>query len=160
MRVGEMITLRPMDVREGKIHVRAEVTKADETRQIGVRADVAEALAAQTTSAPDQRYWPLPQQAIRERLAEASRLAEIPRVYPHALRKTMATRCAVKGFPLVMLLKILGHSSPTVTAKFYVGIDDSTRAEDVRRARVVSTLGAQFLKLRYKRNKTSQCAGI
>ena len=40
----------------------------------------------------------------------------------HSLRHTFASRCFQKGIPVEVVSKILGHASPTITAKVYIHI--------------------------------------
>lgn len=40
----------------------------------------------------------------------------------HSLRHTFASRCFQKGIPVEIVSKILGHASPTITAKVYIHI--------------------------------------
>jgi integrase len=45
--------------------------------------------------------------------------AELPKIRFHDLRHTAATLMLADGVPLVTVSKILGHSSPAVTANIY-----------------------------------------
>lgn len=40
----------------------------------------------------------------------------------HSLRHTFASRCFMKGVPVEVVSKILGHSSPSITTKIYIHI--------------------------------------
>ncbi len=50
-------------------------------------------------------------------------------ITPHGLRNNFARRCLMNGMPLIILSKILGHSSVTVTETAYLDLQD----EDLRR---------------------------
>lgn len=50
-------------------------------------------------------------------------------ITPHGLRNNFARRCLMSGMPLIILSKILGHSSVTVTESAYLDLQD----EDLRR---------------------------
>jgi len=41
------------------------------------------------------------------------------RAHPHVFRHTFAVRAVRAGMPPMMLARILGHSSPTVTMVYY-----------------------------------------
>jgi integrase len=58
-------------------------------------------------------------------LRKASREAGIPIVTPHDLRRTFATR-ALRQLPVVVVQKLMGHSSPTTTAGY-----DRTRLDEL-----------------------------
>ena len=49
-------------------------------------------------------------------------LHKIPRVNPHALRHTYATRLLERGVPLKVVSELLGHSSITITADTYTHV--------------------------------------
>jgi integrase len=52
--------------------------------------------------------------------------AELPQIRFHDLRHTAATLMLADGVPLVTVSKILGHSSPAVTANIYAyALDES-----------------------------------
>ncbi len=50
-------------------------------------------------------------------------------ITPHGLRNNFARRCLMSGMPLIILSKILGHSSVTVTESAYLDLQN----EDLRR---------------------------
>ena len=47
----------------------------------------------------------------------------------HTLRHTSATQLAIKGAPMNVIQKILGHSKLETTVKFYIGAADNTMAK-------------------------------
>jgi integrase len=49
----------------------------------------------------------------------------------HDLRHTAATLLLANGVPLVTVSKILGHSSPSVTAQIYAHALDESKAEAI-----------------------------
>lgn len=100
-----------------------------------INADLAERLAAYIESRPgvEHPFGDLPQKTavmIRRDLEAAKIELEVDgRVVDfHSLRETFATRCARNGVPLAMTQKLLRHSTPTLTAKYYVHF----RIEDKR----------------------------
>jgi integrase len=57
--------------------------------------------------------------------------ANLPRIRFHDLRHTAATLMLANGVPLVTVSKILGHSSPAVTAQIYAHALDESKAEAI-----------------------------
>ena len=55
---------------------------------------------------------------LKREVCQRAKIA--PTVGPACARHTFATRCAEGGLPLPFLQKILGHSTPTITARYYV----------------------------------------
>lgn len=54
--------------------------------------------------------------------------AKLPKIRFHDLRHTAATLMLADGIPLVTVSKILGHSSPAVTAKIYAHALDESKS--------------------------------
>jgi integrase len=57
--------------------------------------------------------------------------AQLPTIRFHDLRHTAATLMLANGVPLVTVSKILGHSSPAVTAQIYAHALDESKAEAI-----------------------------
>jgi site-specific recombinase XerD len=51
----------------------------------------------------------------------------------HTLRHTSATQLAIKGAPMNVIQKILGHSKLETTVKFYIGAVDNDTAKKLMR---------------------------
>lgn len=68
-------------------------------------------------------------------LAKAMRVilddAGVPWAVPHTLRKTVATLLHQAGVPLVRISDQLGHSDPTMTARVYLGRDQTGDKADL-----------------------------
>ncbi len=58
----------------------------------------------------------------------------ISRRTSHALRATRATRWAKAGVRPEVLRKLMGHTSIQVTYTYYVGVDNETAAQEIRKA--------------------------
>lgn len=46
------------------------------------------------------------------------------RIYPHLMRKTMATTLRIKDCPIEDVQKMLGHENPSTTLTYYAAVDD------------------------------------
>lgn len=145
LRRNELAQLRPEWLNDGVIRVPKEHAKGRKARQVPLRGEVLTALRAQLLfegeNAATGRLEVLPEaaercffvyngQTLNRVIVEGAKAAGIPRVTLHDLRRTFATRAATgeltgSSVPLLFLTKVMGHSSPTVTAKYYVHITDT-----------------------------------
>ena len=75
-------------------------------------------------------FPPMDYDTLRGKLyARCKRLRISPKVKPHDLRRTFGTNCANQGMPMPVLQELMGHSSITITAQFYVHLT-STNAKE------------------------------
>lgn len=65
-------------------------------------------------------YKPYYPDSFNDRLDVLTTRAKLPRLTPHELRHTYATRALENGADVVVLSKLLGHSRPDVTQKLYI----------------------------------------
>jgi integrase len=72
-------------------------------------------------------------QALREELARACQIAEIPTATPHSLRHTFATALVNAGCSLQALMQLLGHVSANMSLR-YGRLFDATMREEYERA--------------------------
>jgi integrase len=68
---------------------------------------------------PSERGTPLGARSLARQVDALFRRAEIPHRRLHDLRHTAATLLLAAGVPIVDVSKLLGHSSPEVTARIY-----------------------------------------
>lgn len=71
--------------------------------------------------------------ALREELARACQIAEIPTATPHSLRHTFATALVNAGCSLQALMQLLGHVSANMSLR-YGRLFDATVREEYERA--------------------------
>ena len=55
---------------------------------------------------------------VEIRLRELGRKLNLPRVYPHKFRRTLATKAIDKGMPIEQVQKLLGHSKIDTTLQY------------------------------------------
>lgn len=130
LREAELLGLRPLDVDRvaGVIRVRAETAKGSKSRIVPLVPAVAEAIERQSAGRACEagdRLWPQSASAVWKYISGAARRAELPGLCVHDLRRTFGTRCAVAGMPLPQLQKIMGHSSPQITMRYYVHLQEA-----------------------------------
>ena len=56
---------------------------------------------------------------IEHRLREMGKRLNIPKVYPHKFRRTLATMAIDKGMPIEQLQRLLGHQRIDTTLQYY-----------------------------------------
>jgi len=56
---------------------------------------------------------------INERFRRVADIAGFPELTPHGLRHTFATDSLARGIPIEIVSKMLNHSAPAITEKFY-----------------------------------------
>lgn len=87
---------------------------------------------------PSQCGTPLFAHALRAHYQKALEQAKLPALTFHALRHTAACLMLENGVPLADVSEILGHSSPAITAKYYLhGSDGGKQAAAETMARVL-----------------------
>lgn len=87
---------------------------------------------------PSERGTPLFAHALRAHYLKALGRAKLPALTFHALRHTAACLMLENGVPLADVSEILGHSSPAITARYYLhGSEEGKRAAAVTMAQVV-----------------------
>lgn len=127
LRARECVTLRWEDIGEGQIRVVSREgarTKSGRSRTVPIFARLREelerlprrgeyVLASKYQAITDERA--LSQKFLwhRRRYAE-----HLPPINFHGLRHSFATGCAVRGMPLPVLQKIMGHAQITTTAMY------------------------------------------
>lgn len=111
MRRGEILALRPEDVGQDALTVRAGGTKTLRTRTVPIVAPLR----------PWLRYAPLALnfEGLKSGFRRAREAAGLPHVTFHDLRRTCGTMMVQAKVDLYVVSKVLGHSSPAVTAKHY-----------------------------------------
>ena len=58
---------------------------------------------------------------------------DIPNISPHMLRHTFATRCYESGINILVISKLLGHSSVEMTTSIYTHVLDENIAKEIEK---------------------------
>ena len=135
MRRGELcnLTWSMVDLDSGFIHLRnteSFQTKSGNERSIPLLADGLEVITRLRSEHPDAQPTdpvlttngssPLPATYVSKQFKLFVRLAGLDeRISLHNLRHTCASWLAMKGIPMGMISKLLGHSSTAITEEFY-----------------------------------------
>lgn len=120
------------------IHVRSEVAKLGKARIVPMPTEAADAIREQLaafdhgdlrrmfTRVPDDdlRLFPYAPTSLIHLFSAAVRAAKVPSLTIHDLRRTFGTRCAEGGVPMRVLQKWLGHSTITMTERFYSNVNE------------------------------------
>ena len=129
LRVSEALALRRVDLRLDQ-HPPIIVVAADSPgnkgrrgREVPVPADLVESLRDLASSHSKDHYQPmlnLSRQRIGQVMKDAAREVGIDpaRAHPHAFRHTYGRNCVLRGIPIPVLQKWLGHSSMKDTQRY------------------------------------------
>lgn len=128
VRCGALLALpRPSieDLAAQILRVPADVDKSDEERAFHLTTLAVERIRRLPLNADGTLFaWPHCRRYFYTVLHKFQLAAGIPRGdhgLPHDMRRTKATRLIQGGAPLPLVQREMGHSSPAVTAKCYVG---------------------------------------
>ena len=155
-RYGELVRVSwgDVDLARGTLRFRAETTKAKRERVLPLRLGLVQRLTrlkvlhetvlhripaggSPVFLTPEGRPWPWHTANLMRIFDRVLRSAGIPKLDAegrkldlHALRTTAGSRMARNGVPLASTQRILGHSTPALTARHYVDLS----VEDLRGA--------------------------
>jgi len=76
----------------------------------------------------------------------------------HTLRHTSATQLAIKGAPMNVIQKILGHSKLETTVKFYIGAADNTMAKKLMQDERFRIIPQEIIYKSTSQNPNTGCA--
>ena len=127
LRIGEALDVRKgdFDAATQRLVVRSPKVYAERAIPLNTAALAViarRALSAQSSGLlfATEADKPICRHNAARAIRASARKAGILRASPHALRRSFATMCA-SVLPALALQKILGHSTPSTTATFYVG---------------------------------------
>lgn len=142
MRLGETLnlTINDLDIVRRTILIPAEINKGKKDRVVFYSIEMSKILQRWLKFKDNYVENELLFPTQRNTLLTTSNFERNFRVYlkrckikkqitPHGLRNNFARRCLMSGMPLIILSKILGHSSVEVTEKAYLDLQD----EDLRK---------------------------
>ena len=129
LRVSEALALRRVDLRLDQeppiivVQANSPGNKGRKSREVPVPADVVESLRDLASFHTKNRYRPmlhLSRQRIGQVMKEVARQVGIDpaRAHPHAFRHTYGRNCVLRGVPIPVLQKWLGHASMVDTQRY------------------------------------------
>jgi len=122
MRVGEVLSLIPMDIQDRKLIIRGPKS-GKETEVVFLPKKVADRLkkyVRENGIKPDARIFPITYAAARVVVKKAGELVGI-HIRPHDLRRHAATYASRSGTPLEIVSKVLLRHSNLSTTQRYLG---------------------------------------
>jgi len=134
LRRGELLSLRWCDVVDGFIRLRAEICKSGKARLVPIDAVVAEILQRlrPAYAFPEERIFPFSGETLRVLWDRARKATGLGDVRFHDTRRTFGSWASARGASLLLIQRLLGHSSATITAAHYVHTDRAALAEATR----------------------------
>ena len=129
LRVSEALALRRVDLRLDQeppiivVQANSPGNKARKGREVPVPGDLVESLRDLASFYTKDRYQPmltLSRQRIGQVMKEVAREIGIypTRAHPHAFRHTYGRNCVLRGVPIPVLQKWLGHASMVDTQRY------------------------------------------
>lgn len=131
LRIGDILQLRLVDIIRdaGRYRLNIIEEKTGKRRTFTVPAEIYSWLrdyADANGIAKDQRLFPLTVRAIQKHLKIVCDYLELENVSTHSFRKFFATDIyRATGNDLVLVSKLLQHSSPSITRR-YIGISEES----------------------------------
>ncbi len=128
-RRGELLKMRPEDIKENTITIHAGNTKTLHTRTVPIIAPMRHWL----------RYIPLPLTAegLKSGFRRARVKAGLPEIHFHDLRHSCASILLANGADMLTISRILGHTSIKTTERYtHLQVDAQRRAMDAAFAEI------------------------
>ena len=122
MRIGEVLKIRPIDVRDRKITL-SHPKSGREFEIAFIPQKLAERLREyiqDKSIEPDQRIFPITYNAARVMVNKAGKLVGI-HLRPHDLRRFSATHASRSGMPIEIVSKIILRHAHLATTQRYLG---------------------------------------
>ena len=142
LRRGELLALEKtsVDLKHPRLHVcrnlyrgRFGTPKSGRNRYVDLNERATAALAAHTHDRSalvfcDAKGKPLTASRVRCELRRICKRAGLRRIGPHVLRHTFASHLVMRGVPLSVVQKLMGHSSIVVTQRYAHLMPEMTRS--------------------------------
>jgi len=138
MRIGEVLKVRPLDVRDRKITL-PDPKSGRDSEIVYIPQKIADRLREYIQDKgikPDQRIFPITYNAARVMVKKAGELAGV-NLRPHDLRRHAATHASRSGTPIEIVSKIILRHAHLSTTQRYLG-----KVTDVEAIRWIENLYA------------------
>jgi len=131
MRVGEVLKIRPVDIKDGKINL-SDPKSGRESEVVFIPQKIVDRIKEYVQSkgiAPEQRIFPITYNAARVMVNKAGKMVGV-HLRPHDLRRHAATHASRSGTPIEIVSKIILRHAHLSTTQRYLG--KVTDAEAIR----------------------------
>ena len=143
-------------MKQNQIHVSWESAKGEKARRVPVLPAVAQAIQEQAaakgrTQFSNEPLWDQSDWSVLKALGRIVQRANkgFPKghgpirdhIRIHDFRRTFASRAAEAGMPIKRLAAILGHSSVSVTEKYYAHLNEQDSAQAMEKIAIGLSLG-------------------
>ena len=131
LRIGDVLNLRLVDIVRDAGRYRLNITeqKTGKQRTFTVPSEIYSWLRDYADAegvGKNERLFPLTVRAVQKHLAKVCDLLELENISTHSFRKYFATDIYRRtGNDLVLVSKLLQHSSPSITRR-YIGISEES----------------------------------
>jgi len=140
LRAGEILSLRldSIDFRQGELVVRG---KGNKVRRVALSSAVQNALKIYLASRAQVNgaLWPETwhRKSVGTLVDRVARKARVARCHPHRFRHSWAARLRREGVDILVLQKLLGHSSLKTTQRYTLWAEQETALEVHRRHSII-----------------------
>ena len=131
MRVGEVLKIRPVDIKDRKINL-SDPKSGRESEVVFIPQKIVDRIKEYVQSkgiAPEQRIFPITYNAARVMVNKAGKMVGV-HLRPHDLRRHAATHASRSGTPIEIVSKIILRHAHLSTTQRYLG--KVTDAEAIR----------------------------
>jgi integrase/recombinase XerD len=138
MRIGEVLKIRPVDVRDRKITL-PNPKSGRESEIVFIPQKIADRLREYIQNKeiePDQRIFPITYNAARVMVNKAGKMVGV-NLRPHDLRRHAATHASRSGTPIEIVSKVILRHAHLATTQRYLG-----KVTDVEAIRWIENLYA------------------
>jgi len=122
MRIGEVLKIRPMDVKDRKITL-PEPKSGKESEMVFIPQKIADRLREYIRNKgiePENRIFPITYNAARIMVNKSGKLVGI-HLRPHDLRRHAATHASRSGTPIEIVSKVILRHAHLSTTQLYLG---------------------------------------
>ena len=122
MRIGEVLKIRPMDVKDRKITL-SEPKSGKESEMVFIPQKIADRLREYIRNKgiePENRIFPITYNAARIMVNKSGKLVGI-HLRPHDLRRHAATHASRSGTPIEIVSKVILRHAHLSTTQLYLG---------------------------------------
>lgn len=125
LRIGDIITLKLENFKDGYIYIREEKTDKIQNREINSKLiSELKDFAIKNKISFNEKLFPITVRAVQKQLKIAVNELELSRISSHSFRKFYATQIYEKDKDIHLVSKLLNHSNVTTTEK-YLGLTDA-----------------------------------
>jgi len=143
LRVGDVVSLTRKQIDLDRRVIRIATTKSGRMLAIPIHPTLHLIFQRRWESEPTIWGRAPHRTTVTHKFKCAATKAGIPDVHLHLLRKTFASWLALNGADIFRIQQLLGHSTPTLTAKLYSSLTADSLRSEIERLPSLPTIGGR-----------------